>query len=93
SIQAALRQMDQIFGIFYVVPLSREEQEAAEQNNDSEGDDAVPDDVMELVSKRAEAKDAKDWELADSLRARITELGFVVKDVKGGDPVVTRVEA
>jgi hypothetical protein len=34
------------------------------------------------------AKDnAKKRELADSLQARITELGFAVKDVKGGEPI------
>lgn len=48
---------------------------------------------MDLVSQRAAAKEAKDWELADSLRRRITELGFAVKDVKGGgEPLVSRVE-
>ena len=33
---------------------------------------------------------AKDWELADSLRSKIAALGFVVKDVLGGDPIVSR---
>ncbi|EED93584.1 probable cysteinyl-trna synthetase, partial [Thalassiosira pseudonana CCMP1335] len=44
----------------------------------------IPQDVMDLVVQRSAAKDAKDWDLADSLRTRITELGFAVKDVKGG---------
>jgi cysteinyl-tRNA synthetase len=96
AIQNAMKQMDRIFGIFYEVPLTEEEQkQSAENGGDTarDGSDVVPDEVMELVTKRAEAKEAKDWELADSLRNRITELGFSVKDVKGGDPVVTRVEA
>ena len=46
---------------------------------------------MELVVQRTAAKDAKDWEMADSLRAMITELGFAVKDVKGGDTIVSKV--
>jgi cysteinyl-tRNA synthetase len=91
SIEAALRQMDRIFGIFYEVPLTKEEQQASKQS-DAQDSGAVPEEVMDLVMQRAEAKEAKDWELADSLRARITELGFAVKDVKGGVPVVTRVE-
>jgi cysteinyl-tRNA synthetase len=45
---------------------------------------------MELVIQRSKAKEAKDFELADSLRAKIAELGFTVKDVKGGDSVVSR---
>jgi hypothetical protein len=47
---------------------------------------------MELVGQRTAAKDAKDWELADSLRARISELGFAVKDVKGGEPIISPIE-
>jgi cysteinyl-tRNA synthetase len=93
SIQNALEQMDRIFGIFYEVPLGREEQDFAIQDNMPEIDDIVPDEVMDLVTQRAEAKEAKDWALADSLRNRISELGFAVKDVKGGDPVITKVEA
>lgn len=92
SIQSALLQMDQIFGIFYTVPPSKEHESAGGEGGEAESH-VIPDEVMELVMQRVEAKDAKDWELADSLRARITELGFTVKDVKGGDPVVTRAGA
>jgi cysteinyl-tRNA synthetase len=93
----AMRQMDRVFGIFYEVPLTQQEKDAAEANaangsaNGSDGN-IVPDEVMQLVIRRTEAKESKDWELADSLRARVTELGFAIKDVKGGDSVVSRVE-
>eukprot|EP00977_Amphora_coffeiformis_P025136 scaffold18373_cov154-Amphora_coffeaeformis.AAC.3 len=80
----ALEKMDQVFGVFYEVPMTVEEDKAAEN------DDSVPGEVLELVSKRSAAKEAKDWELADSLRSRITELGFAVKDVKGGEPIISR---
>lgn len=78
AIYDAMEDIDRVFGIFYMV---------------DEKDDApmVPEEVMELVGQRAAAKEAKDWELADSLRARITELGFVVKDIKGGEPIVSPV--
>lgn len=80
----ALEKMDQVFGIFYEVPLTNDEEKAAEE------EEVVPDEVLDLVSQRSAAKEAKDWELADSLRNRITELGFVVKDVKGGEPIISR---
>lgn len=83
AIHMALQSMDQIFGIFYQVPLTEEEAET--------DDDAIPNEVMELVEQRTSAKESKDWELADSLRVRIAELGFTVKDVKGGDPIVSRI--
>jgi cysteinyl-tRNA synthetase len=88
AISKAMKQMDRVFGIFYKVPMTEEEQAKEE----TQGGDGVPEEVMQLVCQRTEAKEAKDWELADSLRARIAELGFAVKDVKGGDPLVTRLD-
>ena len=84
----ALEKMDQVFGIFYTVPETEEDGEA--KSKAAEDDDTVPDEVLELVSRRSAAKEAKDWELADGLRSRITELGFAVKDVKGGEPIISR---
>ena len=51
--------------------------------------DEIPAEVMELMQKRAEAKKAKDWPTADALRAKITEMGYVVEDTPQG-PKVTR---
>mmetsp|Transcript_54421 Transcript_54421/g.132083 ORF Transcript_54421/g.132083 Transcript_54421/m.132083 type:complete len:94 (+) Transcript_54421:77-358(+) len=86
-----------------IIEEEEEEKELAASSDGGDGDDgdgsssassttAVPSEVMELVMQRAEAKESKDWDLADSLRSRITELGFEVKDVKDGDPVVTKVQ-
>ena len=86
AISDALTQMDKVFGIFYQVPMTEEEQ-AKEDSQET-----VPEKVRQLVDQRTEAKESKDWELADSLRARIAELGFAVKDVKGGEPIISRVE-
>ena len=98
QVQNAMRKMDRIFGIFYEVPLTKgEEEELQKKAGGGEGGESdnaaeISDEVMELVVQRTDAKEAKDWDLADSLRARITELGFAVKDVKGGDPIVTKIE-
>lgn len=86
AILQAIDKMDKVFGIFYQVPMTEEEQTKEEES------EIIPDEVLDLVVQRTEAKDGKDWELADSLRARILELGFTVKDVKGGDPLISRVE-
>ena len=85
-VQQALEQMDRVFGVYYTVPSNSNGEDTMEQENT-----IIPDEVMELVMQRSAAKDMKDWELADSLRAKITELGFAVKDVKGGDPIVSKV--
>ncbi len=47
----------------------------------------IPAEVMELVNQRAEAKKAKDWGTADALRAKITEMGYVVEDTAKGPKV------
>lgn len=52
--------------------------------------EAVPDEVNALVAERTAAKINKDWAKADELRARITELGYSVKDTKDG-AVVTKI--
>jgi len=83
----ALDNMDKVFGIFYKVPPG-EDEDLSEGNQNN----VVPVEVLELASARATAKDAKDWALADELRDRIAELGFQVKDVKGGHPVISPIE-
>lgn len=91
AIRTALQKMDQVFGIFYQVPdshTSASEKEGGQGTSSGGGE--IPQDVMDLVHQRTNAKDSKDWDLADSLRSQITDLGYAVKDVKGGDPIVTR---
>lgn len=90
SAQRALEKMDQVFGIYYEVPQAVRE-ESGDDDGDATEDLVVPNDVMDLVVRRSAAKDAKDWELADSLRSKISELGFSVKDVKDGSPIVSKV--
>lgn len=52
--------------------------------------DEIPEEVMELVRERANAKSSKDWEKADSIREKIFNLGFEVKD-KGEDFEVRKI--
>ncbi len=44
----------------------------------------VPAEVLDLVEKRAQAKKDKNWAVADEMRAKITALGYVVKDTPAG---------
>jgi cysteinyl-tRNA synthetase len=50
----------------------------------------VPSDVERLLAEREQARKAKDFALADSLRHRIAELGFEVKDTPSGATVAPR---
>lgn len=40
--------------------------------------------MLDLVEQRKVAKANKDWASADAIRAKINELGYVVKDTKDG---------
>ena len=57
--------------------------EKALENTDSE----IPEEVTALVEKRAEARKAKDFALADSLRDKITALGYVVEETRQGTKI------
>lgn len=50
-------------------------------------DDGIPQEVTELVEKRTEAKKNKDYALADELRAKVLEMGYVIKDTPKGPQV------
>jgi cysteinyl-tRNA synthetase len=89
SVKNAIVQMDRVFGVFYDVP--KEKNDDGSEKEEEVVDDSISEEVMELVRSRTEAKEAKDWGVADLLRGQITDLGFAVKDVKGGDPIVTRI--
>ena len=66
---------------------NKEEVVVAEKKDDDGG---VPDDIMELVRKRTAAKEAKDWAVADELRDAVAAAGYTIKDVKGGEPAVSK---
>ena len=47
-----------------------------------ENNEEIPNDILELVEKRKQARLDKNWELADKLRNEINEKGYNVKDLK-----------
>lgn len=51
-------------------------------------DIVVPDDVKELLHRRELAREAKHWDMADTLRREIEEKGFVVKDTPEGQKIL-----
>ncbi|MBV8279135.1 MAG: cysteine--tRNA ligase, partial [Verrucomicrobia bacterium] len=47
-------------------------------------EEVIPAAVEELLKQRAAARTAKDWQLSDALRKKISGLGWTVKDTKDG---------
>lgn len=50
----------------------------------------IPDEIMALVNERAEAKKAKNYALADEIRAKVDALGYMIKDTKDGAEVTKK---
>lgn len=50
----------------------------------------VPDEIAELAARRWQAKQAKDWPLADTLRLELDAAGWIVKDSKEGYDLVRK---
>ncbi len=69
SAKEALSQLDELLD---VLGLLREES------------DEIPQEILDLAEKRAEARKNKDWKLADQLRDEIKAKGYELKDSKDG---------
>lgn len=49
--------------------------------------DALPDDIVRMVSEREEARKNKDWKRSDELRDAIRAAGYIIEDTKQGQKV------
>ena len=47
-------------------------------------DSGVPAEVQELLEKRAKARSDKDWQASDTMRDKLKEMGYLVKDTPQG---------
>lgn len=86
SIALVMMKMDQVLGVFYTVP----EGDSAEDSNSAKNNaqNTIPEQVQSLVEQRKQAKQNKDYALADQLRQEILECGYVVQDGAQGATVV-----
>jgi cysteinyl-tRNA synthetase len=49
--------------------------------------DGLPDDIQQLVDRRAAARKNKDWKMSDTLRDEIKALGYILEDTPQGQKV------
>jgi cysteinyl-tRNA synthetase len=55
-------------------------------------EEAIPSEVTALVEKRAAAKAAKDYALADAIRGEVAELGYVIEETRQGVNIKKKVQ-
>ena len=53
-------------------------------------DDDIPKEIKALAEQRKEARKAKDFALADSLRDKIAELGYVIEETRQGTKITKK---
>lgn len=53
----------------------------------NKNDDEIPAEVTELIEQRKAARKAKDFALADSIRDKISEMGYIVEETRQGTVV------
>ncbi len=70
AIKDFLKNIDEVLGIFDFSLLDKNEE--------------IPQEIQELAEKRAQAKQEKDWNTADSIRDTLTDKGWKMIDEAGG---------
>jgi len=72
EILSAVFDMDKVLGLGL--------RDACKAEPKKTGEDAYPREIQELIEKRAQAKKAKDFSLADSIRQSLKERGIILED-------------
>lgn len=80
---------EKLAGVLYMDQVLGLKLDTAVCEADSDLD--VPQEVLDLVEKRAMAKKSKDWVAADKARDMIEQMGFAVKDTPQGAKLVKKV--
>ena len=76
--------LNQIKNTYSLLGLFEEEAEAfIEKFGKTENND-IPEEVQKIAQERFNARLEKNWAKSDELRAKLAELGYVVKDAKDG---------
>ncbi|MCC8043630.1 MAG: cysteine--tRNA ligase [Oscillospiraceae bacterium] len=80
---AVIKELDKVLSLD-LIKLATELNDSKKSENDD-----IPHEVLELAEQRKRARKAKDFALADSIRDRISEMGYVIEETREG----TRIKA
>ena len=76
--------LNSVIGTYSLLGLFKEEPKAFLEGVDRKNKADIPDEIKALAERRWQAKREKNFALADSLRADLENLGYVVKDTREG---------
>ncbi len=79
---ALLEDFDKVLSIGIV--------DKARKQAESSADEAIPQDILDLVEQRKEARKAKNFALADELRDAISGMGYLVEETRQGTKITKK---
>lgn len=74
----------EVLGELRIPPATNEDLPMQAANGANETESTLPADVRALIVKRQEARDARNWEMADRLRNRVVDMGYEIQDTRIG---------
>lgn len=84
----AIKSIDYVLSVGLIDRAQKLNAKASEENKENSENDnidpALKSKIEELIEKRKEAKKAKDFALADAIRAELSEMGVTIKDTREG---------
>ena len=81
---ALIEDFDKVLGIGLIDAAKK----LAESNSNA-GDD-IPEEITKLIEERKEARKAKNFALADEIRDKIAEMGYVITETREGTKVTKK---
>ena len=82
--ESASATLNSVIDTYSLLGLFKEEPKAFLEGVDRKNKADIPDEIKALAERRWQAKREKNFALADSLRADLENLGYVVKDTREG---------
>ncbi len=76
-----LKEIGQVLGIFLVPPLQWFRQSSKSEGAGTEPSEAA---IEEKIRQRDEAREQKDWAMADQVRDELTSMGIILEDTPQG---------
>ncbi|MBP1546184.1 MAG: cysteine--tRNA ligase [Oscillospiraceae bacterium] len=81
---ALIKEFDKVLSLDLIAHAQKAQEKDSSEEND------IPEEIAALVEQRKEARKAKDFALADSLRDKIAELGYIIEETRQGTKITKK---
>ena len=81
---ALIKEFDKVLSLDLIAHAQKAQEKDSSEEND------IPEEIAALAEQRKEARKAKDFALADSLRDKIAELGYIIEETRQGTKITKK---